>query len=251
MKTKVFSITLAVIFTMTFAHTRAQERLDMQEKDTVIPISITPPIFPAKALVVHGQDAASINEYLMQHVEFPLASAQKQTMGTEVIRFKVSAEGELSSYEVINSVSPEIDEEVIRILETTSGNWIPGTIDGIPSSQIREVSLVFKPHPRYDLVGEAREYQDKGNRMMFIKDDPSRAIKFYNRAVKLLPYEESILAARALCRYEMGDETGAMKDVDRIMALNPEIRDRFRYTSNDEYFSMLKKEVEQDILLKQ
>ena len=245
MKPKVFSISLTVILIMTVAHMSAQERLNERG---ILPIYITPPIFPATEVVVHGQEAASINEYLFQHVEYPLATAQKHYMGTEVVRFKVSAEGELSSYEVINSVSPEIDEEVIRILATTSGNWIPGTINGIPSAQTREVSMVFKPHPKYDLVRDAREYQDKGNRMMFIKDHPGRAIKYYNRAVKLLPYEESILAARCLCRYEMGDQKGALEDLDRIIALNPEIKERFKNASQDEYFSRLKTEVEQDFI---
>lgn len=241
MKTHAISITITAIAALTFSPTHAQDQ-DLRE------MQITPPKFPAKMIMVHGQVASSIDEYLTFHVQYPGGSAHKNLLGTEVVRFEVSGTGTLSSFEVINSVSREIDEEVIRVLETTSGNWIPGTIDGAPSSQIREVSLVFKPSEAYDLVAHAREYQDKGNRLMFLKKDPKRALRFYNQAIMLLPSEESILAARCCCKCELGDEQGALQDLERILALNPDGRDHFSEENSDEYFAELRREVEQAYL---
>jgi len=244
MKTHAISITFTAIFALIFSTAHAQDQ-DLRE------IQITPPKFPSIEISVHGQVASDIDEYMMQHVQYPLGSANKHLLGTEVVRFEVSETGTVSSFEVINSVSREIDEEVIRVLETTSGNWVPGTIDGVPSSQVREVSLVFKPNEDYDLVGHAKEYQDKGNRMMFLKKDPKRALKFYNQAIMLLPSEESILAARCCCRCELGDEQGALRDLERILALNPDLRDKFQEERSDVYFTELRKEVEQAYLEKE
>ena len=240
MKTHVISITFTAILALIFSPIHAQNPVEELQN--------TPPKFPAKEVLVHGQTAGSIDEYLKQHVLYPAGSAHNHLLGTEVIQFEVSPTGTLSSYQVINSVSREIDEEVIRVLETTSGNWVPGTLDGVPFSQIREVSLVFKPNEDYDLVAHAREFQDQGNRMMFLKKDPKRALKYYNQAIMLLPSEESFLAARCCCKCELGDKQGALQDLERIMALNPGTRDQFKEEKSDEYFAELRKEVEQAYL---
>ena len=51
-----------------------------------------------------------------------------------------------------------------------------------------------------------------------VKKNPKKALKYFNKAIRLLPKEESILAARSLCRYELGDEKGAIEDYNRIIA---------------------------------
>jgi tetratricopeptide (TPR) repeat protein len=246
MKTNLISITLTAIFTLVFAPTYAQDGQRQLEE-----ARITPPKFPARQLAVHGQYASSIDEYLTLHVQYPSASTHPRATGTEVVCIKITAEGMVMSCQVINSVSREIDEEVIRVLETTSGNWVPGTVNGEPSTMTKEVSLVFKPHPDYDLVGHAREQQAKGNRLLFIKEDPNRALKYFNQAVKLLPFQESILAARCICKYELGDENGAMEDLDRIMALNPAIKEHYEQENPEDYFSQLRQSLEREYIAEQ
>ena len=183
--------------------------------------SITPPVFPGKEIVVQGDDATSIHEYLIKNIFYPIQYGKEIPVGTEVVQFEISAEGNLTSCKVINSISPVIDAEIMRILETTSGYWTPGLINGIPTSMTREVSLVFKPHTGYDLVGNARKFQCKANDLLFIKNDPKRALKYYDQAYKLLPFEECILAARSLCKYELGDEKGYLEDIDRFTTIHP------------------------------
>lgn len=217
----------------------------LEEAQITLP---TAPGFPDQEILVQGQIATSIEDYLSFHVQFPLEPSQRNLAGTEVVEFEVSESGELSSFRVINSVSEEIDREVIRVLETTSGNWTPGLVNGIPSPQTSQVTMVFKPHRGYDLIGNAREYQDRGNRQMFLRNDPERALKYYNQAVKLLPFEESILSARCLCRYELGDDDGAREDLDRIMALNPVLKDQLMKDSYNEFLTQLRRSVENDYM---
>lgn len=214
MKTNVISILAAAISVFTFSEVQAQLLLEEMK--------IIPPVFPDREVVVEGETCASIDQYLINGVEYTLLPGRNHLAGTEVIRFEVSVRGELTSFQVINSISPEIDAEVIRVLRTTSGKWIPGNIDGKPFTMTREISLVFKPFSAYDLVGNARVLQGKGNKLMFLKNNSKRALRYYDRAVKLLPYEECILAARCLCKYELGDEKGYQEDLERMMALNPD-----------------------------
>ena len=67
----------------------------------------------------------------------------------------------------------------------------------------QEVSVIFKPSESYDLIAVAKKYQEKANSRMFEKEDPKSALKFCNQAIRLLPNEESLLAARSLCRYNL------------------------------------------------
>ena len=161
----------------------------------------------------------SVNDFLTNSVEYPEASKNAGLQGTEVIQFTVSNDGKISDFKVINSVSPEIDIEVIRSLEATNGKWKPGTTDGSPTAMPTEVSLVFFLHSPENLIETAKQYQQKGNTWMYVKNNPEKALKYYNRGIKLLPNEESLLAARILCKYKTGDEDGANKDLERLNIL--------------------------------
>lgn len=236
MKTKGIILTTLIFSVLTAGQTYAQILL----KET----QITPPKFPAKEFVVQGQTSASLDEYLSKHVQYPGEAFRDHQIGTEVIRFEVSATGDLGGFYVINSVSPEIDRAVIRVLETTSGQWIPGFINGEPVDMTQEVSLVFKTNNNYDMAGMARNYQDKGNKKLFVKKDPRSALKYYNQAIRLLPHEESFLAARSLCKYELGDERGAVRDLERILALHPASASPVEAEALEEIFAQLKKDAE-------
>ena len=80
----------------------------------------------------------------------------------------------------------------------------------------REVAVTFKLNSQVDFVAKAQNYLDKANKMLFVKNNPAKAIKYYNRGITLLPYEEVLLAMRGLCNYELGNEDEARKDWERI-----------------------------------
>ena len=191
-----------------------------QTQITLEEMSIIPPDFTGIATTLQDHEIESIHDYLCNYIKCPQGSSGCCFPGTEVIAFVVTSTGELTGFRVINSVSSAIDDEVIRVLKTTSGNWMPGFINGEPVSMEQEVSLVFIPSNNYDIVKEAKTYLDKGNKILFIKKNPKRALKCFNEAFRLLPNKESILAARSICKYQMGDEQGAIQDCSRIIALN-------------------------------
>lgn len=82
-----------------------------------------------------------------------------------------------------------------------------------------EVSVAFFLHSADDMIKTAKQYQEKGNHWMFTKNNPEKAIKYYNRGIMLLPNEESLLAMRSLCSYEIGNINEAEKDWNRIKTL--------------------------------
>ena len=208
MKAKVIFILCMILSVITFGQNSKSNSLEE--------IEVIPPTFPEAESICQGKNVESINDYLSNNIEFPQMSVNSGLQGTEVIQFVVTPKGELTDFNVINSVSSEIDKEVIRVLEVTSGLWKPAHINGEPVAMVKEVSLVFKLNEKDDFKVMAKKFANQGNKMLFIKKDPKRALKYYDMGITLLPNEESLLATRGLCKYELGDEEGARRDWNRI-----------------------------------
>ncbi|MEZ5070171.1 MAG: energy transducer TonB [Bacteroidales bacterium] len=172
-----------------------------------------PPEFSGIAM---GKQVGSITSFLQKNVRLPEGTDAFGLMGTAVVEFTVSASGEISNFNVINSLLPALDNEIIEALKQTNGNWKPGTQNGKAVSMKHEVSLVFKPNQNFDLTKIATNYTTKGNEKLLGDHDADKALKQYEKAVTLLPYECSFLAYRGLSKYELGDTQGGTEDFKRI-----------------------------------
>jgi TonB family protein len=201
MKTKVFFL----VCMLAAVSATSQER-ELQE------IEITPPSFG-------GEFRLSIAEFLKQNVVYPDQSVRWNEEGTEVVDFTVTKEGKLTDFNIINSVSREIDQEIIRVLQFTSGNWLPGTLDGVPVDMRKEISVEFKLDPSKDFVELAKYNLSKGNEFLFIKNKPQKALKYFNRGINYLPNDDALMAMRSLCKYKLGDMKGASSDWNRLKVL--------------------------------
>jgi tetratricopeptide (TPR) repeat protein len=201
MKTKIiFAISMLVA---AFAFGQNQ---DLQE------IKVTAPQFRSDLF-------QNINDFLLSGIEYPVESLKAGDEGTEVIQFVVTPKGNVTDILVINSVSEIIDLEVKRILEITSGMWIPGAVNGEMVAMEKEVSVVFKIPHKSDFAAKTKGYLEHGNNLLFVHNRPEKALKYFDKGVTLLPNEETLLAVRGLCKYEIGDNEGAKLDWNRLKIL--------------------------------
>lgn len=189
-----------------------------QNQRTMEEITVIPPTFSGANTYIQGKYFATVDDYLSNTVQYPQEALENGIQGTEVVRFVVTPAGDVSGFNIINSVSPEIDEEVIRMLQFTNGLWKPGSINGTPAAMDQEVAVVFKLHPTSDFVVMAKDYLKQGNRNL-LKGNLRKALGCYDRAVTLLPNEEALLAIRGLCRCHCGDTAGAAADCERLKYL--------------------------------
>jgi TonB family protein len=197
MKTKLFFGTAMLIATIACG-----QNWMLKEVEVVVP-------------TFKGNKQKSIDEFLRKKLDYPTEAAIWKQQGTEVVQFVVTTEGKLTDFKVINSVSYEIDKEVIRALKSTSGKWLPGTTNGNPVAMETEVSMAFKLNPKDNFVEMAKWNFQKGNELLFSKEQPKKALKYFDWAINFLPNDETLLAIRGICKYKMGDENGAIKDLDR------------------------------------
>lgn len=195
------------------------------QKQKIDEVKVTPPKFTGvqNAISVNNDGKAeSIDDYLARNIEYPEKDRKSFNQGTEVVQFTVTPNGELKDYVIINSVSPLIDDEVIRVLETTKGMWIPGYNNDKAFEMEKEVSVVFKINGvRYplDFKAQGRKYFANGSDLLLTQDNPKKALKFYDKGIKLLPNDESLLLMRGFARYGAGNIDGAKDDWERIIYL--------------------------------
>ncbi len=192
-------------------------------------IIVTPPTFVGNKISINTDKNSLINEYLTENVQYPPKAKKLGYEGTEIVQFTVTENGDIIDFKVINSICYDIDNEVIKALISTKGMWKPGYNNEIPVSMSKEVSMVFfipdvSEKSQKDQFKElANESFKKGTLTFFVKKEPKKALRHYNQGLNYLPYDKSLLLMRGLCKYELGDQVGAVEDWNRMTNLGEEI----------------------------
>lgn len=166
----------------------------------------------------------TIVNYIATYFEYP-KNERITYEGTEVIRFDVMQTGELTNFNVVNSVSPKIDKEIIKILRTSNGMWESGYNNGKPVTMEKEIALEIKTGVtektalQHDFTHKAQLCYKKGANIFFVEGKPEKALKYFNEGIRYKPYDKSLFLTRGLCRYELGYTEGARQDWLRLKNL--------------------------------
>ena len=233
-KTVIFLFGL-MLSLMVFGQTETKDLMINLEE-----VEVTPPMFTGVknvAAILHANSTVLVRNFIAKNVNYPQKALAFKNEGTVIVQFIVTSEGKVNNFKVVNSVSPDIDKEFIRVLKTTSGMWKPGYNNGAPVAMEKEVSMAFcvdefdsvKDH----FANKATEYFHSGSKKLFVKHNPQRALKQYDKGIRYLPNDKALLYARGLCRYELGDEEGARRDWDRIVSLGGSDFSEFAYDSGE------------------
>lgn len=166
------------------------------------------------------QENDLLTDYLCKRIEYPEEAIKYHIQGTEVVKFTVSETGDISNIKVVNSVYPEIDQEFIRALKSTSGMWKPAKKGESNHECSKEVSLTFslkgtQKNTQEYFTNHASVYFKKACKQLFLDHKLSKAECNLSRALNYTPYDGNILYLRGICRYEKGNIEGAMKDWER------------------------------------
>ncbi|HSH19828.1 MAG TPA: energy transducer TonB [Draconibacterium sp.] len=235
MKTIVIYILCMILSGITFG----QIEKEKMEHKKIEEVKVVPPKFTGITNVIQKQkdgEFESIEDYLAKNIQYPEKDAKNFNQGTEVVQFMVNTDGKLTDFTIINSVSPQIDKEVIWVLKTTNGMWLPGDNNGKPVAMGKEVSVAFKlnstRHP-LDFEAQGRKYFSKGSELLLTQNNPKKAVKFYDKGIKLLPSDKGLLLMRGFAMYGAGNLEGAMRDWQRIIYLGGTFSDEYLTNLHD------------------
>ena len=82
-------------------------------------------------------------QYLAMNIRYPKEGMEGNIEGRVVIKFVVSKTGKVENPEVIRSVSPELDAEAIRVVNSLPA-WTPGKVNGKPVACYYTLPIAFK-----------------------------------------------------------------------------------------------------------
>ena len=117
---------VSVVFDMPIE--KVEEGTASQKEETVYQVVEQMPMFPG------GMLAAM--EFLGKNMKYPVAAQKAKIEGRVIVQFVVDKDGSISRTKVVNSVSPELDAEAIRVVNMMP-KWNPGKQRG------KEVPVMF------------------------------------------------------------------------------------------------------------
>ena len=79
-------------------------------------------------------------QYLIENIQYPIEEGFPT--GRVIVQFNVLTSGKISNIEVLSSVSPKVDAEVVRVVETMS-NWIPAKRQGEKIDALFQLPINF------------------------------------------------------------------------------------------------------------
>lgn len=227
MKTKLFFAIGLMVSTIAFGSNKTTSKPDGTVKNNVS--MNTPPVFTSDRFSEEGMQGNTpflIYSYLRENVEYPEVALKYNIQGTEILQFTVTASGDVAHIKVVNSLCPEIDEEITTVLNTTNGMWQPGLKNGEPVDMEREIAMVFqisgfKNGTNENLFKEqATALFNKGSKALLSQNNPAKALKYFDKALKFLPNESTILYSRGMAKYLLNDIEGAQADWNRMDVLS-------------------------------
>jgi TonB family protein len=87
-----------------------------------------------------GDDA--LMTYLQKKIKYPKNALKKEIEGIVMVRFVITPNGEVTDVKITKTVSPEIDEEALRVVRAMP-KWKPGLQDNIPVPVFFDVPINF------------------------------------------------------------------------------------------------------------
>jgi protein TonB len=82
-----------------------------------------------------------LKDYFLQHQELADTLLQKIKNGKVIIEFTVDESGQTSDFKIVKSLTPEADQEAIRMVKNLI--WLPTTKNGNPMLDKQEIEVPF------------------------------------------------------------------------------------------------------------
>jgi TonB family protein len=71
-------------------------------------------------------------KYIAKNIRFPYKEAQKITNGKVIALFMIEDDGSITNTAVVQSLTPGLDAEAIRVIKQMPNKWVPATLRGVP-----------------------------------------------------------------------------------------------------------------------
>jgi TonB family protein len=168
----------------------------------------------------------ALYQFINEHLHYPTVALESKIRGTVLVRISVDQNGIVNGLRIDHSVSPDLDQEALRVVSMVKDKWTPGTLNGKPVPSDYSLSVSFIPPAERDKNGKpvygTNEYNFNKGMACSKKQDYLNALFYFSDALDSNSSDVNILFYRCLCKIQLGDKLGACDDYKRIKTLqNP------------------------------
>lgn len=93
----------------------------------------------------------ALRDFISEHLEYPQQAIEKDIEGKVYVQFMVESDGSLSEIEIVRSVNPILDAEVVRIISIMP-NWEPMEHNGEPIRMSVRLPVTFTLSDEEDCI---------------------------------------------------------------------------------------------------
>ena len=101
------------------------------------------PLMMAETMPAFSGGDQKLLEFIRQHLTYPQAAIENGISGRVIVKFCVTANGDIEDITIVRSLSPECDQEALRIMKLMP-KWIPGKQNGKPVAVYYTLPIQFR-----------------------------------------------------------------------------------------------------------
>ncbi len=181
------------------------------------------PSEPTETLPQYKDGGHALYQFINENLQYPQTALDKKIRGTVLVRITVDKNGNINGEKVDHSVSPELDQEALRVVAMMKDKWNPGTVNGKPVETDYSLSVSFIPPNERDQTGKPKygtnDYNFVRGMACSKQKDYLNALFYFSDALDSNSSDTNILFYRCLCKIQLGDKMGACDDYKRIKTL--------------------------------
>ena len=87
---------------------------------------------------------SAVLKYLNESIVYPKSARENRVEGRVVVSFTIGKDGYISDPEVVRSVSPDLDNEALRVISAMTTRWTPGYVNGEPVNVRYSIPINFR-----------------------------------------------------------------------------------------------------------
>lgn len=100
--------------------------------------------FPYRIMPRFPGGADNLNLFLAKNIKYPESDHRTGKEGKVLVRFVVNTQGAVENIHIIRSPSPDMSQEVVRLLTQQMPRWLPGKIDGEAIKVYYTLPVIFR-----------------------------------------------------------------------------------------------------------
>ena len=92
----------------------------------------------------NGEDANAFARWVYEHLTYPESAKDKGAEGRALVQFSIMPDGSIGETELLRGIDPDIDAELLRVVNSCDVKWVPGTQNGKPVKVTFTFPVVFR-----------------------------------------------------------------------------------------------------------